>query len=58
MAMRVATQALLESHPAVRSAVVVGVPCPDLGRALHAVVYTERNKVTSDELRAFCVDNV
>ena len=34
------------------------MPCPDLGRALHAVVYTERNTVTGDELRAFCADNL
>merc|ERR1712232_70527 len=33
-------EGVLERHPAIKSAVVVGVPDEDMGQVLHAVVYT------------------
>jgi bile acid-coenzyme A ligase len=46
-------EAVLESHPAVKSAVVVGMPDEDKGKVLHAVVQAEPEAVTSEELQSF-----
>merc|ERR1719517_375183 len=46
-------EAELEAHPAVRSAVVVGIQDDDLGNLLHAVVYTGQDHVTPEELTSF-----
>ncbi|HET9138028.1 class I adenylate-forming enzyme family protein [Actinophytocola sp.] len=42
----------LATHPAVRAAVVIGVPHDDLGESAHAFVLTNDNAVTADELSA------
>ena len=44
-------EAAIEAHPAVRSAVVVGLPDDDLGQRVHAIV-DATSPVTGDELRA------
>ena len=44
-------EAALEAHPAVSSAVVIGLPDPDLGNRVHAIVHTTA-PVTDDELAA------
>eukprot|EP00930_Biecheleria_cincta_P015652 TRINITY_DN12986_c0_g1_i1.p1 TRINITY_DN12986_c0_g1~~TRINITY_DN12986_c0_g1_i1.p1 ORF type:complete len:847 (+),score=134.20 TRINITY_DN12986_c0_g1_i1:70-2610(+) len=46
-------EAELEAHPAVKSAVVIGVPDDDLGNILHAVVYTGQDQTTPEELTGF-----
>ena len=51
-------EAVLEQHPAVRSAVVVGVPHSDLGSQLHAIVYTGTQVVAVEELRAFAAERL
>jgi acetyl-CoA acetyltransferase family protein len=51
-------EAALEAHPAVRSAVVVGVQDDDLGNALHAVVYSGQDKITVEELTDFLKDGL
>jgi bile acid-coenzyme A ligase len=45
-------EAAIVEHPAVESAVVVGIPHEDLGRAVHAVVQTT-GPLDSEELREF-----
>lgn len=45
-------EAALEEHPAVDSAVVIGLPDDDLGHRPHAIVHTVAD-VPDDELRAF-----
>jgi bile acid-coenzyme A ligase len=44
-------EAALGSHPGVRSSVVIGLPDPDLGRRVHAIVEVDRG-LTEDDLRA------
>jgi bile acid-coenzyme A ligase len=44
-------EAALESHPAVESCAVIGLPDEDLGHRVHAVVHATA-PVTADELRA------
>jgi len=46
-------EAALEQHPAVKSAVVVGVQNDDLGNELHAVVHAGSGQVTIEALQAF-----
>jgi bile acid-coenzyme A ligase len=46
-------EAALEEHPAVKSAIVVGLAHEDLGQVLHAAVYTGSDRTTGDELRIF-----
>jgi len=43
-------EAALEAHPHVRSCAVIGLPDPDLGQRVHAIVEA-RPAVTDDELR-------
>ncbi len=46
---------ILESHPAVAAACVVGLPHPDWGRQVAAmVVLKDRESLTVDELLAYC----
>jgi len=51
-------EAVLEHHPAVKSAVAVGVPDRDMGSVLHAVVYTGTDCVSCEELEAFCKERL
>ena len=54
-------EAALESHPAVHAAVVIGLPDPDLGRRVHAVVEPtgpSRGTLTEDELRRHLADTL
>lgn len=44
---------VLEAHPAVRSAVAVGVPDDDLGERIHAVADIDDNEVHADRLLAW-----
>ena len=46
---------VLGSHPAVRTAAVIGVPDPVVGEAVHAFVVT-RSSVSADELRSWVAD--
>ncbi|GAB2552866.1 AMP-binding protein [Nocardia heshunensis] len=45
-------EAALSEHPAVRGVVVLGIPDPDLGQRVHAIVETTA-ALTDDELRVF-----
>jgi bile acid-coenzyme A ligase len=45
-------EAALESHPAVLSAAVIGLPDEDLGNIVHAIVYTPETEVSDAELAA------
>ncbi|HEY3831080.1 MAG TPA: AMP-binding protein [Acidimicrobiia bacterium] len=45
-------EAALEEHPAVQSAVVIGLPDEDLGHTPHALVYANGD-ISDDDLRAF-----
>jgi bile acid-coenzyme A ligase len=46
----------IEAHPAVQSVVVVGLPHPDLGQSVHAIVQAEG--LSSDDLTAFLEDRL
>ena len=50
--------AVLEQHPAARSAVAVDVPHSDLGSQLRAIVYTGIQVVAAEELRAFAAERL
>jgi len=44
-------EAALDTHPAVRSSAVVGLPDDDLGQRIHAIVDAPAADVTADALR-------
>ncbi len=47
-------EAAIDAHPGVETAVVVGLPCPDLGQRVHAIVKRAPGaSVTVDELASF-----
>jgi bile acid-coenzyme A ligase len=50
-------EAALEEHPAVQSAVVIGLPDDDLGHRPHALVHATE-PVNDDDLRAFLADRL
>jgi bile acid-coenzyme A ligase len=50
-------EAALDEHPTVRSCAVVGVPDPDLGERVHAVIELDGD-VTDEELLAFLGDRL
>jgi bile acid-coenzyme A ligase len=50
-------EAALTEHPAVRSAVVIGLPHPDLGQVPHALVELDA-EVTDEELGSHLVDRL
>jgi bile acid-coenzyme A ligase len=50
-------EAALLEHPAVESAVVVGLPDEDLGQRVHALVHATGG-LTDDDLRAFLADRL
>jgi bile acid-coenzyme A ligase len=50
-------EAALESHPAVRSSAVVGLPDPDLGQRLHAIVEVAE-PVAGEDLRAHVAQRI
>ncbi len=50
-------EAALEQHPDVRTAVVIGLPDPDLGHRVHAIVEAP-STLTPDALRAFMADHL
>jgi bile acid-coenzyme A ligase len=49
---------VLERHPLVRSAVAFGVPEPDLGSRIHAIVDVSDALLSVDELRAWMKDRL
>lgn len=48
---------VLASHPAVADVACIGIPHPDLGEALHALVVTT-SPIAADDLLAFCRENL
>merc|ERR1719223_1805774 len=46
-------EAVLEEHPQVKSAIVIGVPDDDMGQKLHAVLYTGEHVVGENDLKTF-----
>ncbi|WP_405161338.1 acyl--CoA ligase [Nocardia sp. NBC_01499] len=49
----------LEEHPAVRECAVIGVPHPDLGQQVAALVVVENSSATTEEeLRAFTAERI
>jgi bile acid-coenzyme A ligase len=50
-------EAALESHPAVRSSAVIGLPDDDLGQRVHAIVQVDRS-VGEDDLRAHVAERL
>eukprot|EP00928_Gymnodinium_smaydae_P043761 TRINITY_DN29261_c0_g1_i1.p1 TRINITY_DN29261_c0_g1~~TRINITY_DN29261_c0_g1_i1.p1 ORF type:complete len:1287 (-),score=185.15 TRINITY_DN29261_c0_g1_i1:256-4116(-) len=51
-------EAALEEIPAIKSAVVVGVPDDDLGNVLHAVVYTGGEEISPADISALLKDRL
>ena len=52
-------EAALLGHPAVDQAIVIGLPDPDLGAVIHAIVRLERGgELTAEELLAFAGDKL
>jgi bile acid-coenzyme A ligase len=51
-------EAALQEHPAVHSAVVIGLPDEDVGNRLHAIVEADAAAVTEDDLRTFLEDRL
>lgn len=50
---------LLFEHPAVHECAVIGIPDPEMGEEVKAVVYLKPGQsVTADELKAFCKDRI
>jgi acyl-CoA synthetase (AMP-forming)/AMP-acid ligase II len=50
-------ESVLAGHDSVVESAIIAKPCPVLGERVHAVVVT-RNEVTSETLRAFCVERL
>jgi len=51
-------EAAIEEHPAVHSAVVIGLPDDDLGTVPHALVHAPARPVGDDELREHLADRL
>ncbi len=47
----------LDSHPAVRSSAVIGLPDEDLGQRVHAIIQVDGD-VSDDELRAHLAERL
>lgn len=50
-------EAALSKHPGVADAVVIGLPCEDMGHRVHAIVHA-RGKIALDELDEFVRQNL
>lgn len=51
-------EAALEAHPGVAAAVVVGLPHPDLGRTVHAIVEASEPTLDEETLRTYLADRL
>jgi acyl-CoA synthetase (AMP-forming)/AMP-acid ligase II len=51
-------ESTLLEHPAIAEAAVVAVPCPVLGERVHAFITLRDSAVTSEALRAFCLERL
>jgi bile acid-coenzyme A ligase len=51
-------ESALNEHPSVRSCAVIGLPDPDRGNRVHAIVEADPDTVSSDELIAFTADRL
>jgi bile acid-coenzyme A ligase len=49
-------EAAIDTHPAVRSSAVIGLPDEDLGQAVHAIVDIATGELDADQLRAHLAD--
>lgn len=51
-------EAAIDTHPAVRSSAVIGLPDPDLGQVVHAIVDIANAELDADALRAYLGDHL
>ncbi len=51
-------EAALNEHPSVRSCAVIGLPDPDRGSRVHAIVEADPSDVPHDELMAFTAERL